>query len=198
MCAGTANPATGNPITNLDEYLDVLEAQLRQQKEAELQEKGVDPQIIKDLVRTDPTVMQANMVMAQMQEQAQLAQVQRDVEEISKLDPNVKNAEDLYNAPYTPALIEFCQKHGTTLTEAFKIINYDSHLAGRDEAARQQAINQMKGKAHLASQPTGVATENDDDIEVPAEIMSRMKEDGKSEKDIRALFKKTIQNGLSF
>lgn len=189
ICQGITHPTTGKPITTMDEYLDALAIQQKMNRDQELREKGVDPDMIDRAVAQSPIVMQAQAYMAQAEQQAQLAQVQRDVEEISKLDPSIKNAEDLYNAPYTPALIEFCQKHGTTLTEAFKIINYDNHLTSRDAANRQQAINQMRGKDHLASQPNGVATENDD-VEVPAEIMARFKADGKTEKQIRELYKK--------
>lgn len=196
ICQGLTHPVTGQPITNIDEYFDALQEQQRMVREQELQEKGIDPKIIDQAIAQSPIVMQANMYMEQVKEQQQLAQLQRDVEEISKLDPNVKNAEDLYNAPYRPALIKFCQEHGTTLTEAFKIINYDNHLVSRDNAARQQAINQMRGKDHLASQPNGVNPE-EDDIEVPAEIMRSMKADGKSEKQIRDLYKMTVKNGLN-
>ena len=189
MCQGITHPATGQPITTMDDYLDALAIQQKQAREQELRDKGIDPSLIDRAVAQSPIVMQAQAYMAQAEEQAQLAQVQRDVEEISKLDPSIRDAKDLYEAPYTPALIEFCQKHGTTLTEAFKIINYDNHLTSRDAANRQQAINQMRGKDHLASQPNGVATENDD-VEVPAEIMARFKADGKTEKQIRELYKK--------
>jgi hypothetical protein len=196
ICQGLTHPVTGQPITNVDEYFDALQEQQRIQRERELEDKGIDPKIIDQAIQSSPIVMQANMYMEQVKEQQQLAQIQRDVEEISKLDPSIKNAEDLYNAPYTPALIKFCQDHGTTLTEAFKIINYDNHLVSRDNAARQQAINQMRGKDHLASQPNGVSTDNDD-VEVPAEIMRSMKAEGKTEKQIRELFKLTVKNGLN-
>ena len=197
LCNGVTHPMTGQPITNALEYFDALRIQQRQEQERELQEKGIDPSTIDKMVQSNPAVLQANRVMAQMEEQRMLNQVQRDVEEISKLDPNVKNAEDLYNAPYCQAIISYAKQHGTTLTDAFKILNYDSHLASRDDATRQQAINQMRGKEHLASQPTGVATENDD-VEVPAEIMKSWKAEGRKEKDIRAIYKKVAgQLGLN-
>ena len=47
----------------------------------------------------------------------------------------------------------------------------------------------MRGKSHLPSQGKGV-DQADEYIEVPAEIMARWKEDGKTEKQIRELYKK--------
>lgn len=197
MCEGITHPVTGRPITNVFEYWDALRAQQQQSNEQELQDKGVDPSLIKRMVASDPTVLQAQQVIQQMQTDQATAQVLKDVEEIGKLDPSIKSVEDLANAPYKDALVEYCQKHGTTLTDAFKVLNFDHSLQHQSEAARQQAINQMRGKSHLSTQSQNLATE-DDLTEVPAEIMSRMKEAGKTEKQIKELFKKTVRNGLKF
>lgn len=191
MCAGTTHPVTGEPVTNIFEYWDALLAQREQLAKQELQDKGVDPELINRMVNSNPAVVQAQAVMQQMQMTQANAQIQREVEEIGKLDPSIKSMEDLRNAPYKDELVEFCQKHGTTLTEAFKVLNYGN----QGEAARQKAINQMRGKSHLNSQSNGVST-GEEYVEVPAEIMARMKEDGKSEKQIRELFKRTVRNGL--
>lgn len=188
MCEGITNPVTGQPITNLFEYWQALTAQQQQNAERQLQDNGVDPSLIKKMVASDPTVLQAQAVMQQMQMNQANAQILKDIEEIGKIDPNIKSKEDLMNAPYKDALIDYCQKHGTTLIDAYKVLNFDHTLQHQSEAARQQAINQMRGKSHLNSQSTGVAQE-DDYVEVPADIMARWKEEGKTEKQIRALYK---------
>ena len=72
--------------------------------------------------------------------------------------------------------------------DAYKMVNFDNYMQFTNDAARQQAINQMRGKSHLQSQGTSVATENDD-VDVPSEIMSRWKSEGKTEKQIRDLYK---------
>ncbi len=88
-------------------------------------------------------------------------------------------------------MVDYINRYqGMSIIDAYKIFNYDqSKVAGR-----QQAINQMRGKDHLASQGTGVA-QNEEYVEVPAEIMSRMKSEGKTEKQIRELYK-TVANKL--
>ena len=189
MCQGVKHPLTGQPITNAREYFDALKIQQRQMQEAELKEKGVDPGLIDRMVASNPTVIQAQQMMEQMKQQEDMAQLQRDIEEISKLDPNVKTAEDLYNAPYRDQIISYAQQHNTSLTDAYKILQFENIRTIDTDAARQQAINQMRGKSHLPSQTQGVATENDD-VEVPAEIMARFKADGKSEKQIKELYKR--------
>ena len=112
-----------------------------------------------------------------------------EVEEISKLDPSIKSVEDLANSPYRDELVAYCQQHNATLTDAYKVLQFSNLLSNNNDAARQQAINQMRGKSHLPSQTQGVETGNDDDVEVPAEIMGRWKSEGKTEKQIRELYK---------
>ena len=181
MCEGITHPVTGKPITNVFEYWDALRAQQQQSSEQELQDKGVDPALIKRMVASDPTVLQARQVMQQMQDAQANVQVQRDLEEIKKLDPSIKGAEDLQ--PYSQELVRYCQEHNTTLADAFKVLLWQP-----GKSARQQAINEMRGKSHLPGATTGVATDNDD-VEVPAEIMASWKSEGKTEKQIRELYK---------
>lgn len=183
MCQGITHPVTGKPITNVFEYWDALRAQQQANTEQELQEKNVDPDLIKRLVASDPTVIQAGQYLQQMQRSQADLQVQQEIEEIKKIDPSIKGAEDL--APYKDALIQYCADHNSTLVDAYKVLNYGNQR----DADRQRAINQMRGKSHLPGASSGVATENDD-VEVPAEIMARFKADGKTEKQIRELYKR--------
>ena len=181
MCEGVTHPVTGKPITTVFEYWDALRAQQQRSSEQELQDKGVDPALIKRMVASDPTVLQAQQVMQQMQSAQATIQVQKDIEEIKKLDPSIKGAEDLQ--PYSQELVSYCQAHNTTLADAFKVLVWQP-----GKSARQQAINEMRGKSHLPGASNGVATDNDE-VEVPAEIMASMKADGKTEKQIKALYK---------
>ena len=185
MCQGITHPVTGQPITNVRDYVDALSVQQRQANEQELQAKGVDPSIIDRMIAANPTVMQAQQVIEHAQKAEAKATLERDVAEIGKIDPSIKSLGDLASLPNFPQMYEFCERNpGASIVDAYKIFNFDN----RSQAARQQAINQMRGKDHLASQSTGVA-QSDEYVEVPAEIMSRMKSEGKTEKQIRELYK---------
>lgn len=193
MCQGVTHPVTGRPITNVQEYMDALAIQQKQATEQELQEKGVDPQVINRMIAQNPVVMQAQQVIEQSQMNSAKYALQNDFAEVQKLDPSIKTIQDLANLPNFDEMLTLIDRNKLSLVAAYKLTNY-----GRSsDAARQQAINQMRGKEHLASQPTGVATENDD-VEVPAEIMKSWKAEGRKEKDIRALYKKVAgQLGLN-
>ena len=78
-------------------------------------------------------------------------------------------------------------ERGANLVEAYKVVNFDNFMQHTNVAARQQAINQMRGKSHLATQPS--MTNEEDYMEVPKEIMANWKAEGKTEKQIRELYK---------
>lgn len=192
MCKGVTHPTTGKPITTVDEYFDALRIQQRQAQEQELQDKGIDPSLIDKMIAQNPVVMQAQQVINRTMANEAEQRVQNDLAELMKIDPSIKGIQDLANLPNFNDMITLVERNGLSLVDAYKACNFDTFMQHTNDAARQQAINQMRGKSHLASQPSGVATENDD-VEVPAEIMKSWKEEGKSEKQIRELYKKVAK-----
>lgn len=192
MCQGVKHPVTGQPITNVRDYVDALQIQQRQAQEQELQDKGIDPAIIDKMIAQNPVVMQAQQVLERTQQAEAETALQNDLAEIMKIDPSIKGIQDLANLPNFNDMVALVQNNKLSLVDAYKMLNFDTFMQHTNDAARQQAINQMRGKQHLASQPTGVATENDD-VEVPAEIMSRYKAEGKTEKQIRELYQKVAK-----
>ena len=190
MCQGITHPVTGQPITNVRDYMDALAIQQRQASEQELQEKGIDPGMIDRMIASNPVVMQAQQVIEQTKQNEAVAQLQRDIAEISKYDPSIKTLEDLANLPNYMDMVNYVANTGgkASIVDAYKLLNFDNFMNHTNEAARQKAINQMRGKDHLATQTQNVATD-DEVIEVPNDIMARWKEEGKTEKQIRELYK---------
>lgn len=192
MCQGVTHPLTGEPITNVRDYMDALAIQQRQASEAELEEKGVDPALIDRMIASNPVVMQAQQVIEQTKSVAANAQLQRDLAAITQYDPNVKSIHDLAVQPNFRQMLNLVGG-GLSLVDAYKTVNFDNYMHQTNDVARQQAINQMRGKDHLTSQ-AGVSQE-EDYTEVPQEIMSRWKSEGKTEKQIRDLYK-SVANKL--
>jgi len=187
MCNGITHPVTGQPITTVKDYVDALQIQQRQASEQELRDKGVDPNMINRMIETNPVVMQAQQVIEQSKmTQAEYA-LQQDIAAITQYDPSIKGIKDLAALPNFPEIYDRVQR-GASLVDAYKAANFDNFMQHQNQAARQQAINQMRGKDHLASQGAGV-TQDNDYVEVPPEIMKRMKSDGKTEKQVRELYK---------
>lgn len=192
MCQGVTHPLTGEPITNVRDYMDALAIQQRQASEAELEEKGVDPALIDRMIASNPVVMQAQQVIEQTKSVTANAQLQRDLAAIMQYDPNVRSIHDLAVQPNFRQMLNLVGS-GLSLVDAYKTVNFDNYMHQTNDVARQQAINQMRGKDHLTSQP-GVS-QDEDYTEVPQEIMSRWKSEGKTEKQIRDLYK-SVANKL--
>lgn len=184
LCEGVTHPVTGQPITNMRDYVDALRTQQRMAQEQELRDKGIDPSIIDKAVAQNPLVRQSQAVIEQYKAMNAEYALRHDLDELMKLDPSIKGPGDLMNMPELPEILDRIKRRDESLVEAYKIVTYGKTT----DAARQQAINQMKGKSHLASQPNSVATDNDE-VEVPADIMKSWKAEGKTEKQIRELYK---------
>lgn len=187
MCQGITHPVTGQPITNVRDYVDALQIQQKQAQDKELQDKGIDPSMIDRMIERNPVVMQAQKVIEHSKMMEAETALQNDLAEITKYDPSIKGIQDLSQLENFPEILDRVQR-GASLVDAYKMVNFDNFMQHTNEAARQKAINQMRGKNHLPSQSTGVA-QTDEYVEVPAEIMARFKAEGKTEKQVRDLYK---------
>lgn len=147
------NPRTGQPIRSERDYFDALDAQ-------EVANTGVDPALIDKFVNNDPRIRQAEEVMENARKQEALNQINADVLEISKLDPTITKYDDVPNE-----VVNFALENHFSLVNAYKILNYGKVSSKNAEAIRQNAVNQIMGKQHMAPM-NGVAT-NNAEIEIP-------------------------------
>lgn len=143
------NPETGKPIRSADDYFDALEAQERVNARREIEERGVDPDLIDRLINQNPVIMQAQKIMQENTRKEGEAELDRQIGEISKIDPDIKNLDDISRMETFPQFDAYVRR-GFSLIEAYRLANFDS-LMQRDAAATRQAtINAAKGKNHLA------------------------------------------------
>lgn len=155
--SGLTNPYTKKPITTKAEY-DEYRAQFEAEKKARILKKsGMTGEEFKQFVEELPEVKQAKRAKAaaetaerQAREQQAKLKVEEQLKEISALDPTIKELKDLAKMETYPKFYELVKK-GNSLTDAFKLANYEA-LTGRAAAAsRQAAINSAQGKQHLST-----------------------------------------------
>lgn len=155
--SGLTNPYTKKPITSKAEY-DEYRARLEADRKARLLKKsGMSDEEFQQFVQGLPEVKQAKEAQAaaetaarQAREQQAKLKVEEQLKEISALDPTIQELKDLAKMETYPKFYELV-KRGNTLTDAFKLANYEA-LTGRAAAAsRQAAINSAQGKQHLSS-----------------------------------------------
>lgn len=154
--SGLTNPYTKKPITSKAEY-DEYRARLEADRKVRLLKKsGMSDEEFQQFVQGLPEVKQAKEAQAaaetaarQAREQQAKLKVEEQLKEISALDPSIQELKDLAKMETYPKFYELV-KRGNTLTDAFKLANYDA-LTGRAAAAsRQAAINSAQGKQHLS------------------------------------------------
>ena len=158
------NPETGQPIRSERDYLAALDAQEKLKAKQQLEQSGVDPNLLDQLIANNPAVRQAQAVMAQAQQTAMYNQVNNDIAELSKIDPSIVSLETV-----PPDVIQYCINRGMdSLVDAYKVVKFGQVNSTQQAAIQQAAINQAKGKAHL-NPVNGVAVQ-DNSVEIPQNL----------------------------
>lgn len=166
--AGLKNTVTGKPITTLEEF-DAWRADLDAAKlQKDLKAGKLTPEALRSAVEQTPAIQalkkqqeqQAAADEQRRQAEAQ-ARVNAELAEIHKLDPTINTVEDLLSMPGAKAFYDLVRK-GNSFLDAYRLANFDRLTTARAEAARQQALNNARGKDHLTGtgtpQGTGAAT----------------------------------------
>lgn len=187
------NPETGAPIRSARDYFNAMQAQQNQQTRSQLEQAGVDPNLIDNAVRNNPAVQYANAVIEQQQQEQAQSMISEDIEAIRAIDPTIKSADDVAMLETYPQMVEMIQRSGgrVRLSEAYKIINFDRLVSNQRQAGQQSAINQARSKGHLNA-AAGVSGSVDGE-DIPTGELAEWKEwfPDKSTKELRALYNKS-------
>lgn len=189
ICKGHVHPVTGKEITTLDEYEDALYHQARLQREAELRERGVDPEIIEQAIEQSPILRQAQEVIENSKKADAERRLQSEFAEIQKLDPTIKTFDDIPNMDSIQNMVV----SGMSLLNAFKVANFDVLVERKAAGAKQNAINQMKGKSHMSGVDS--LSNESSDVEIPEAEYRSLKEvfPDKSAADLKKLYNATLK-----
>lgn len=187
------NPETGQPIKSAQDYLNAMAAQERAKAKDELRANNIDPEIVDRLIANSPIVKQAEAATAELNQFRVRQQMTEDLHKILAIDNSFSSVEELMQSPVMNDVVSFIETHpGIRADEAYKIVNFDRLSSSKGEAAKQAAINQVKGKNHLA---TGAAVNVDESAEdIPASQLEMYKEafPGKTIKEIKALYNRAL------
>ncbi|HJB52809.1 MAG TPA: hypothetical protein H9772_06945 [Candidatus Oscillibacter pullicola] len=172
--AGMKNTVTGKPITTLEEF-DAWQADYEAARlQKDLKAGKLTPEALRSAVEQTPAIQ----ALKKQQEQQAAADEQRrqaeakarvdaELAEIHKMDPTISTVEDLLSMPSAKAFYDLVRK-GNSFLDAYRLANFDRLQAARAEAARQQAMNNARGKDHLTGtgtpQGTGAATVPPDEM----------------------------------
>ena len=159
--AGVKNPYTGEPITNMDEFREWQRRHEEETLQKELKSGKLTEETLSRLIDRNPTVQAMQEAQAAREQEAERArqeafsqEVDRQMEEIRQMDPNIKEIADLMTQPYSA---EFYQAVGRGLNflDAFLLATRKQEAERTAEAAKQAAINNVRSKDHLRATSIG-------------------------------------------
>ena len=180
-CAGKTNPLTGKPITTQKEYWEAIDAQAKMRRDAAIQQaaRKLAPQeaaAFTQAIQNDPEkiAMQARLDNLERRQAEDLAmqQINADMLEISRMDPSIKNINDLAAQPGFDVMMGLVNK-GYSIADAYKVTHYDRAVQNSTAAGKQAARNEVRGKNHLAAHGGGSTAGSGKDI--PADWLNSMK-----------------------
>ena len=157
------NPVTGKNIETYQDYLQAVEYQKAESRNKMLQEKGVDPKLIEQIVNETPAVRQAQQILEENNKAEAQRRLESDLKEIGKLAPEITSFEDLEKHESCADVVAYVEK-GLSLVDAFKLANYNRLSAKTTEAAKQAAVNQAKSKGHMETTNSISTVDNSKEI----------------------------------
>lgn len=197
--SGLKNPYTGQPITSKAEYDAYKERFDAERREQLMRGAGMSGEEFDRFVQDLPEVRRAREAQeaaerAQREAREAAARVRLDeqLREISAIDPSVKSLADLAKMPTYPRFYELVQR-GNTLTDAFRLANFDA-LAQRSAAgARQAAVNAARSKEHLEQ----TKTRGTGAVSVPADVREqyRLFNPDATDEEIQKHYQKSHKEG---
>jgi hypothetical protein len=163
--------AKANGVTDVDgaeAYLRRVEEESLDARLKENQLTGEDiRKMVSDMVENNPLVVEAR-------ETTVRAQLEADIKRISKLDPDIHNADDLYASEGFQDVLKAVQEQGLNVYDAYRLVNFDRLMDKKSAASKQAAINQAKGKSHM--EPVGgTSTPASNEVEIPEKALPKWK-----------------------
>lgn len=137
--------------------VDEFERHLEMQKQEELGKRffdtfGVDAKeaapVLNDMVSNHPDVLAARQLAAKSREENAKLYVERELAEVQKFDPEIKSFDDLRSHDKFPEM-ERLLKSNYSISDAYKLANFDAISKKGAEAAAQRALNSAESKSHL-------------------------------------------------
>ena len=189
---GLSNPITGQPITSAREYFDALDAQEKLATQKKLADNGIDPELIDKAVNNSPAVKAATLVLQEQRLKDVQTYLEKQVEEIGRLDPDIKSAKDIESSERYPEILRYVNENHLSVVDAYKLTYADKLNERKTAAVKQQAINNAKSQQHLTATEGNV--KGSDLKEVPSAIVEqwRIWFPDKTDAQIRELYNNSL------
>ena len=144
--------------------------------------------VINDIVKNNPDVRKAQEIISANEMKASEDAFNKELAVIKGIDPSIESFDDVMKLDTFEDMRRIYEQGGKTLSEAFKIANFDSLIASKEAKAKQSAINQINSKGHLNGNRGGISG----GVTMPAETLKMYKAmmPGKSDAEYQAHYEK--------
>lgn len=190
---GRKNPYTGKPIltkADFDEYVKAQEAASRADEQSaaedELKKIGITPEQLEALMGKTKFGQEMRAALEYTRRQAADSHkkaiddlIAKDIAEIAKYDPTVKDVDSLKKTAHGKEIEKRVASGRYTWKEAWMLENFDAMQSARTDAAKQAAMNAASSKDHLQS----TAQRGSGEVDVPDSVAEMYKVMGITDKE---------------
>ena len=186
------NPVTGEPIKSAQDYFDAISAQEQLATKRQLANKGLDPELIEKAVNNSPAIKEANRVLAEQKMKEVKDYIDKQIEEVGKIDSDIKSVEDIEKSDRYPDILRYVKDNRLSIVDAYKLVYADKLNEKKTAAVKQQAINNAKSQQHLTATEGG--TNTDDLKDIPQSQLPQWREwfPNKSDKELREMYNNSL------
>lgn len=165
--AGLRDTAKGTPIRNMDEFRE-WRAGFEDARRKQIAEKsGLSDEEFAAIIAESPEVKAAKRAAEEAARIKAKAEVDAEIAEISRFDPSIRTADDLFRHPSYDKVYALVGR-GYSISDAYKLENFDRLAAVGAERAKQEARNAARSTEHLTrTQARGNAL-----VSVPENVMA--------------------------
>lgn len=125
---------------------------------------------LKYAIDNNPAIIEANNIINNQKKAEAERQLQADVAEISKLDPTIKDVNDLLAHPSYDRVYEKVQ-NGMSILDAYKLENFEALTNRTSAAAVSHAVNNIENKSHMGT----ISGNASKDVAIPTEVLEMYK-----------------------
>lgn len=189
---GYKNPVTGAEIKSAKDYFDAIAAQEELATKKTLADKGIDPNLIEKAVNNSPAVKAANLIIEEQRVKEVQTYLEKQIEEVGKIDPDIKSAKDIENSERYPDILKYINENRLSIVDAYKLVYADKLNEKKTAAIKQQAINNAKSQKHLVATDGGAS--GDKLVEIPSSQLKQWRDffPEKSASELREAYNRSL------
>lgn len=127
--------------------------------------------LLNDALRNNPDIIEAKRIAEQNRIAESRKIFESQMAEIKKLDGSINSIEDIKAMPQFNEFDNLVRR-GYSLTDAYKLVNFDKLSSAKNESIRQATVNNIESKSHLAGNKGGAGS----GVVVPRDVADMYRE----------------------